>query len=306
MFGSQVLEVMIGLLLIYLSLSVACSGIKEVLAAIFDLRSKTLEKAIRTMLHDANGTVTQQIFNYPVIAGTAPEGKKPSYISARNFALALCEVLAPADAGQARTVQQLKAGIANIPSAKLQKTLTGLVDAAQGDGAAAQKRIEDWFDDTMQRVGGWYKRTAQKLIFASAFVLCLCLNADTFAITRELWSDEALRNAVVAQATKRVQHGMPATTMTAGTVPEIPTSDLTLAKLQEVANEVKMADPPPLGWASREAVWTELWSWPGGLLKLLGILVTSFAILMGAPFWFDLLNKVINLRLSGQPPQSTN
>jgi len=78
MFGSQVLEVMIGLLLIFLALSVACSGVKEVLAALFGLRARTLEKAVRSMLHDANGVVTRQIFDHPVIAATAPEGKKPA------------------------------------------------------------------------------------------------------------------------------------------------------------------------------------------------------------------------------------
>jgi hypothetical protein len=26
------------------------------------------------------------------------------------------------------------------------------------------------------------------------------------------------------------------------------------------------------------------------------------AILLGAPFWFDLLNNFINLRISGEPP----
>jgi hypothetical protein len=45
-----------------------------------------------------------------------------------------------------------------------------------------------------------------------------------------------------------------------------------------------------------------LGSWPEGLLKVLGILASSLAILLGAPFWFDLLNRVNNLRISGDPP----
>ena len=60
---------------------------------------------------------------------------------------------------------------------------------------------------------------------------------------------------------------------------------------------------PPIGW-SRDA--NDVRIWPGALgdqaLKVLGILLTSFAIVMGAPFWFDMLNNVINLRLSGNPP----
>jgi len=34
----------------------------------------------------------------------------------------------------------------------------------------------------------------------------------------------------------------------------------------------------------------------------MGILISSVAVAMGAPFWFDLLNKVVNLRLTGSPP----
>lgn len=96
MFGSQMLEVMIGLLSTYLALSVACSGIKEPIASLFALCSKTLEAAIRKMLLDANGNVAQKILEHPVIVASAPPGKKlPSYIASRNFALALLDTLAP-------------------------------------------------------------------------------------------------------------------------------------------------------------------------------------------------------------------
>jgi hypothetical protein len=38
-------------------------------------------------------------------------------------------------------------------------------------------------------------------------------------------------------------------------------------------------------------------------LKILGLLVTAAAVTLGAPFWFDLLNKITNFRLSGPPPK---
>ena len=299
MFGSQVLEVMIGLLLVYLALSVVCSGIKEILASLFALRSKTLELALRKMLQDVNGDVAQRILQHPLIAGTVSPGKKlPSYVSSRNFALALLDALDPVkDGTQPRTIQDLRAGIANLPATNLRKTLLGFIDTAQGDLESAQKKIEHWFDDTMERVSGWYKRLAQKLIFVAGLLLCLALNVDTFQISRELWSDEALRNAVVAQATKRVHDGKAASSAPS------PTQQLALAQLKEVSDEVRAAHPLPLGW-SREAkgLFGTLRSWPESPRKLLGILVSSLAILLGAPFWFDLLNNVINLRMSGDPP----
>jgi hypothetical protein len=44
----------------------------------------------------------------------------------------------------------------------------------------------------------------------------------------------------------------------------------------------------------------------GWRLKLLGLLITIAAISQGAPFWFDLLNRVTNLRAAGRPPEPRN
>ncbi|MGC2526616.1 MAG: hypothetical protein WA639_02630 [Candidatus Acidiferrum sp.] len=292
MFGSQILEVVIGLVLIYLALSIGCSGIKEVIAGIFSLRAKTLEKAVRNMLKNGPNDYTAKLFAHPLITGTAPEGEKPSYISSRMFAAALFDVVAPADGAQPRTMQSLRAGVANVPDTKLRATLLNFIDSAGGDMDVARLKVEHWFDDTMARVSGWYKRTAQKIIFVTGLVLCIAVNADTILIVRELWSDQALRSATVAEAQERVQSAIPAD------------SDAQKAALVESLQEIRSFDAPPIGWSRVKG---EARAWPNdlgdGALKALGILLSSFAIVMGAPFWFDMLNKLINLRSSGNPPK---
>ena len=95
MSSSQVLEVAIGLMFVYLLLSTACSGIKEIIARLLDMRAKTLEGAIRNMLADPNNEITKEILQNHVIAGTVQAGTKPPYISSRNFALALFDFVAP-------------------------------------------------------------------------------------------------------------------------------------------------------------------------------------------------------------------
>jgi hypothetical protein len=291
MFGSQVLEVVIGLTLIYLVLSIGCSGIKEVIAAMFSLRAKTLENGIRNMLKNGPNDFTAKLFAHPLILATAPEGQKPSYISARMFSAALFDIVAPADAAQPRTIQSLRAGVSQIPDAKLRTTLLNMIDSAAGDVDAARLKVEHWFDDTMARVTGWYKRMAQKIIFAVGLLLCAAVNADTLMIVKELWSDQALRSAVVAQAGKQAHSTISAE------------SSNEEVSLHQIAEEIRDVNTPPIGW-SRDAKDIRRWhSGPGaGALKALGILLTSFAIVMGAPFWFDMLNNVINLRLSGNPP----
>lgn len=293
MFGSQVLEVVVGLIMVYLVLSVACSGIKEFIASVFSLRSKTLEDAIRKMLKNGNVDYTSKIFNHPLIESTAPEGQKPSYIAARSFAVALFDVLAPATPAQPRTIESLRAAVTQIPEERLRNTLLNFIDAANGDIDVARTKVEHWFDDTMARVSGWYKRTAQKIIFAAGLVLCATLNADTLMVVKELWSDQALGKAIVDQAAKKVQAGAPTS------------PDGTNVSLQDVAKEIRDANVPPIGWASAS---TDIRHWPNEpweiMFKIFGILVTSFAVLMGAPFWFDLLNNLVNLRSSGNPPQT--
>ena len=52
----------------------------------------------------------------------------------------------------------------------------------------------------------------------------------------------------------------------------------------------------PLGWSHDTSPHNVCWD---GVGKMLGLLVTAFALSLGAPFWFDLLGKVSNLRGAG-------
>jgi hypothetical protein len=43
-------------------------------------------------------------------------------------------------------------------------------------------------------------------------------------------------------------------------------------------------------------------SFSGWALKIFGILITGIAAAQGAPFWFDVLKKLINIRMTGANP----
>jgi hypothetical protein len=290
MTSSQVLEVSAGLIFIYLVLSAVCSGIKELIARALDMRANTLEKAIRNMLADPGGSITSKLIQNHLIAGTVEPGVKPPYISSRNFALALFDVIAPTNASQSRTVQDLKNGVGNFPDPRVGKALLGLLDSAQQDVDLARDRVENWYDDTMERVSGAYKRRAQVLIAVLGLGLCVGLNVDSLMIIRELWNDEALRTAVAAEAQKQVE--------TPQATEKCP--DNAKDPLNCVAASIRAANMPPIGWAGdgvRALPQSSGWLW-----KVFGILISTVAVAMGAPFWFDLLNKIVNLRLTGSPP----
>jgi hypothetical protein len=157
-----------------------------------------------------------------------------------------------------------------------------------------QKALETAFNEAMERVSGWYKRRVQLILFAIALVLVASINADSFALGQRLWKDNALRTAVVAQATNTVNDKQAACAKTENSGVK-PTPADVAGKCLDQVTQLGL----PLGWS--QATSPSGWAIPG---KAIGLLLTAFAILLGAPFWFDLLGKVSQLRGAGQPPKT--
>jgi hypothetical protein len=101
MFGSDVLEVAIGVIFVYLLLSLVCTALNEGIASLLDKRSGNLFEGIKNLLNDPQFTgLAQQLYNHGLIAGTSQYAadpdkttRKPSYMSPANFSLALLDIL---------------------------------------------------------------------------------------------------------------------------------------------------------------------------------------------------------------------
>lgn len=155
-----------------------------------------------------------------------------------------------------------------------------------------QKNAEKWFDDAMDRVSGWYKRNTQVVILLCALVVTVLANVDTLKIVNELWYeyDETARNAIVSAASGFIREREDLEAL------ESPVERLT--QLQE-----ELQKPPlPIGW-SREEQDRFKNEWP---TMIVGWVLTVIAVSLGAPFWFELLNKIVSLRLAGnRPPKAS-
>ncbi len=152
--------------------------------------------------------------------------------------------------------------------------------------------IEKWFDDSMERVTGWYKRKTQVIVLISALAVCFALNVDTFAIANSLYQDTTLRTSIVAAAEARVQQS---TSEESG-------SELEVSELRDELSGLKL----PIGWSGDTGVPNRMpGNFGGWVVKLLGVLFTALAVSLGASFWFDLLCKIVNLRASGKKPDKT-
>jgi len=298
MFNSSVLDVTLGLVVVFLLVSTVCTAIREGLESVLKTRAAYLERAIRELLADPDGKGTaRDFFKHPLINGlfrdayvggkrAAPwlfayGGKLPSYIPARDFAKTLIDLAARHPAaggapGQPISLASLRSSVAQLPDAHLQRIMLTALDAARHDVDEVRQQLEAWFDASMERVSGWYKRTTQLIILVIAAVVVGVLNVDSISIADTLYHDQAARGAAVAAAAQLK-----------------PDSTNVKLALEQLDGKLKL----PIGWAVTPAPAN-----PGEwLLKVLGLLLTAFAATLGAPFWFDVLNKVTMIRGSLKP-----
>lgn len=148
--------------------------------------------------------------------------------------------------------------------------------------------VAHWYDSSMDRVSGWYRRKVQLWLLLYAVLVSAALNLDTVAIARTLWQDKVVRDAVVAAEANAKPPTAPDSSTVADRVASVQKLNL------------------PVGWSSHGSP-GDPQRWPGrdvgGLVvKLAGLLLTIGALSLGAPFWFDLLGKLSRVRLSGDKP----
>ena len=207
------------------------------------------------------------------------------------------------------------------------KSIILLLHEAGDDAEKARRNVENWYNDAMDRVGGWYKQKTQIVIFAVALIVCTALNIDAIKISETLWRDIALRQALVEMASSTditslmAQQPAEQRTPTAedDKSPELPDSQVEADTATTRADAIKGIEQSartagaligqirelhlPIGWKKPDGQWAVAgFGFMEWLVKILGILITTFAGSLGAPFWFQLLNKIVDLRAAGKQP----
>jgi hypothetical protein len=298
MFGMQILDIAIGLVFIYLVLALTCTAINELFAGWLDRRSKNLVMGIRNLLESSSSKTAAAdeqnlvglFYSHPLIKSLEEKGAPPSYIPSRTFALTLLDLISPATGTGPKTIADIRSGLEKLPAdSGLRKSLLLLIDEAGDDLKRVQENIEVWFNNAMDRVSGWYKKRTQTIVLLIAVGLVTLLNADTVRISKALSNDSALREALVAQAQEYAKYNQPPGTQ--------PPAESPQKRIEENVNRLQQLGVP-LGytgdWMPQNPAW-----W---LSKILGLLLTAAAASLGAPFWFDVLNKFINVRAAGKSP----
>jgi hypothetical protein len=398
MFGLEILDVVIGLMFVYLLLALLATALNEYISAVVNLRGKELARGLGRLLDDLDekdalqkafdgisrktsttaDDLTEQFYNHPLIRplatrrgwmfrGFNKEPRLPSYIPARTFAQALLDVLgvrdkdatltallpvaAPAPptapgapvppaprqpgpdstANLARVLQilkrespldvtehlgELKGWLENAnlpPDAKL-RLVEGLT-TSQTQLQKLHDSVEVWFNNSMDRVSGAYKRNVQGWLLAISMLIAIAMNADTIQMWKQLAANDDLAKGMAQRAAATVplldsavhrvpgQQPSPADSARARYLSARTRLDSMELKLGWTRHEaMRIGVMPvdttykaarPVGWGRNSGFWA----------KLLGLLATGLAVSLGAPFWFDVLNKVISIRAAGRSPE---
>ena len=330
LFGSTVLEVLIGMVFVYLLLSLLCSAINEYIEAVFNYRGKNLRRGIELLLNDQHEDLEKdsvdlasKLYDHGLIRGLY-SGKRrrklPSYIPAHTFALALWNMASKGGTQGATTdLAEIRGVIENnVPNKELREALTTLIDDAKGNFDQAVKNIEDWYNAGMDRVSGWYKRRVQMILIVIGIIMAVAINADSINIGKALFQNDALRKSIVAEAEK--VEPLPAATPTPDTnsVAAMQEREKKAAEQVDVLRTKLDSLGLPLGWVGTqrdqagnitnandprrrpEVGEVSLW-----LLKIVGLFLTGLAISQGAPFWFDILNKFMVIRSTVKPREKS-
>ncbi len=332
----QILTVVTGIVFVLLLLSLLATTLMELIASFFSLRGKNLVKALRNMLSssDDNEILLSEFKQNSLYRhlteqyGRRSRADAPSYISAENFQSILFDIILKGE-----DVGELKTKIDALPDNDLKNVLNLLLRESGGQLDIFRLEIQNWYNNVMDRAGGWYKRYTQKILVFLGLGIAVIFNADTVSIYERLSSNPEQLEQVVALAENYVQAResvvpavsnqgtvvvpvfpdstgatLPATT-TAVVPPAVPEpSEADYQQFQDNLQEVRdiinyelesVRSPLGLGWDGVDIRTMGAYEL---VTKLLGFLLTALAVSLGAPFWFDLLRKMVNIRSSGNRP----
>lgn len=271
MFGSTVLEVAIGLTFCYGTVAMIVTMLQEALASAFRLRANTLLAGIKSMLNDPDfSLLAQQVYAHPLVnpygdgATSQRELKsKPSYIEPAHFAIALIDSIQKVPGN----FESLGSAIEAVPDPQVRRALQGLYQRAH-DLHEFQEGVAGWFDNAMARLSGAYKRQQLLISLLISLLLSIMLNIDSIHLFRTLWQHPALAASIGGAV---------------GTVDQ--------AVLQQLwALPIGWTDFPPHMNADF-------------VLQVAGWAITAATTLFGAPFWFDLLQRAVQMRGTGTKPE---
>lgn len=326
-----ILEVAIGLVFVWLVISLATLEIQNRIGTWLSWRADHLERSILSMLKDPG--LVEKFYEHPLIMEFMPKdekgnllkdkkgrNKRPESIPTQKFAIAACEVMMNAGRGEDRitpgsmTMGEITASTKALMEKNpnlgqinqyLLPNMERAADDVENVMAQYRKNTEDWFNDVMKQASGLYKLHAQKMALWIGLVVALIINIDTIQIAQKLWQEPTLRAALAAQAQIEVQQENPSDAAALVQKVNFPIGWTTTPLTGKSCGGVSIIDSQLVIRSAGECravtglpAFNNLWGW---IVKITGYVLSAAAAAQGAPFWFDILRKLVGIK-----PQSAS
>ncbi len=311
MLDSPIIDIAIGLSFLYFLLGLIVSTVNEMIQAKLRTRSKELQSAILNFLDRDWDVIGKKIVESPYVRSLQKDATKfPAYIPSAAFAQSIVDVIKGAD-DLPENVEKIKETIRNNPVIKgdAQVWLLGLLDQSYGRLDVFYTKLEDSYNDAMDRVSAWFGKKAKKAILIIGIVASVAMNIDTIHITQSLWKNKETAKTLSALVTtsmenyQKTDQGFQIMDDAGNILYSVEQN--AGANLSKTVAKVNIL-PIPLGWDQHSWDFVKQPGWGWGILsKIAGWAITAVAIYLGAPFWFDLLRKAVNLRGSESKPSAT-
>ena len=332
MSGFPIVDLVVGMTFIFFLLSIICSSAVEIWFSIRRTRAALLEEWLKRVFDspalksdgtEAGITVGQAIMDHCTATALSQKGKSPTYINPSNFVSALLDNITLEPAGQEKVkvqlppknlseyIEAIKASM--VISGELKRTFLALAyEAEKAAGVTShlkseldhfRDRLENWYNKNAERLTGKFKSTkVMPATFLVATIVTVLMNADSVAIGKYLYQNKDVANQAMASVDQykdrvaQIKLGPDTTALT---------NSAALEKLNQSTHQLRqdirfmkdsMTTILPLGWKDGKIDFTTTGK------HFIGWLASILAICLGAPFWFDLLNKIANIRSTGARP----
>jgi hypothetical protein len=278
---SSVLEIVLGLVLVYYVLSLLVSYVTTEIARLTQIRAKNVTMVL--LEHLKEPAMYEALMNHPLIMNLQPmqldlkSSKAYSTavtdIAPETFATALLDVLGKGAYGPEK-LEQIMANLEHLGDEYLKTEMLSIMGTASNDLQIARKNVENWFEQARYKVSNLYEQYARRIALVCALVVTIAIDVDSLSLADWLWNQPTVRTVAASKA--------------ADFVTQSPNADVTgyIAQLDELQAPILWRTPLPQTFG-------------GWLARLTGWLLTWVAVARGASFWYDVLRRV---QTASSPP----
>jgi hypothetical protein len=298
------IDVAIGLSLVFLGTALFVTIINEYISQLFNLRGEHLYQSLKTLVTDQK--IKEILSASPVLKSffDGDSKNKPSYVDTVVAAKLLVGGLLTRPVN-GNSADDLTRAVDDLSDSEFKQQLTALIRISGNQVEQLTSELSRWLDQSLSVLGEKYQRHMRLISLGIGIVVAGAMNIDAIDIAKTLYQNKEARDAtlvVAAQIADKTQHDNYETCVTNfATMKTQSVCEPFVGLVAAIEKRNKTLGVLPIGWDQAK---------PDGcieyLYKIIGILLTGLAVSLGAPFWFDLLNKLVNVRHGMRKPGSSS